>query len=70
MTAKKSPLGDALFAMLTDMTQAQVRIYRRSDLPTGSQEQAADIAVRLVAARHRPLVLDAIKRPSRSEGAK
>lgn len=65
---KKSPLGDALFEMLQDMNVAQARIYRRTDLSPESQIQAAGIAVKLVEQRHRPLVLQKIKRPSRGEG--
>jgi hypothetical protein len=66
----RSALGDALFDMMKDMTGAQAHIYRRSDLPMASRIQAAGIATQLVEQRHRPLVLQAIKRPSRGEGVK
>lgn len=68
MKKQMSPLGSALFDMLTEMTGAQVKIYRRNDLRPEQKEQAAQMAVTLVEQRHRPLVLNAIKRPSRGEG--
>ena len=58
-----SPIGAALFNMLNGMNQAQARTYQR-----GGSEEEAQRAARIAAARHKPMVLQAIVRPS--EGKK
>jgi hypothetical protein len=55
----KSPLGAAIFGMLTDMTRAQARVYRG-----GGTEQEAARAARIAHARHKPIITNAIIRPS------
>ena len=62
---KMSPIGAALFNMLNDMNRAQARVYRSVDKMTETERMAdANRAARIAAARHKPLVLKAIVRPS------
>ena len=70
MTGRKmSPIGSALFDMLRDMNRAQARVYRSVDKMTETERMSsANRAARIAAARHKPLVLKAIVRPS--EGKK
>lgn len=58
---KKSPLGQALFDMMVDMNRAQVRAYQAETF-TAESESKARRAVSITAARHRPMVLNSIKR--------
>ena len=58
----KSPLGQRLFNMCVDMTNAQAKVYQAG----GSEDEAAQ-AARIMAALHRPLVLDPIKRVSQRQ---
>lgn len=68
MKKQTDPLCSALFDMLTEMTRAQVKIYRRNEFTPEQQEQMSQISTTLIEHRHRPLVLNAIKRPS-NQGA-
>ena len=54
---KKPNIGGALFNMLTDMTQAQSRIYA-----AGGSELDAALEVNRLAALHRPVITSAIVR--------
>ena len=58
---KKSPLGEALFNQLSAMNRAQARVYA-----SGGGDAEANRAAKIAAARHKPYVIDAIKRPSES----
>lgn len=57
--SKKSDLGGALFDMLNSMTRAQGRVYR-----AGGSAGDALRAAKIAAARHKPIVLSKIVRPS------
>lgn len=54
-----SPIGAALFDMLNGMNAAVARVYSG-----GGTEADANRAASIAAARHRPMVLKAIVRPS------
>jgi len=66
MSEQKPPTpGRAIFNMLVSMNQAQARVYRSIDNMTVTQRMArANRAARIAEARHRPMVLQSIKRIS------